>query len=142
MTAPRRFARRRPGDRVSRLLGIFAVAATLVACAAAPPIDVPAELPLLTHDQGFEIRWALQRDAAIVRAVGRVKPTIDAESVMTLSFYGVGSDGRIVSTGTTYARSDFGRRPYPFAVTLTPTGREARFEVRVTQYYRSGNRSN
>jgi hypothetical protein len=43
--------------------------AVVAGCAAGPRIDVPAELPLRTNDQLFTIRWALQREASVVRAV-------------------------------------------------------------------------
>jgi hypothetical protein len=43
----------------------------------------------------------------------------------------VDAGGGIVSRGTTYLQSEFDSRSIPFAVELTPTGREASFELRV-----------
>jgi hypothetical protein len=47
-----------------------------------------------------------------------------------------------VSRGITYLRSDFNRQPIPFAVELTPTGRETSFELRVLSFHVPGLRRN
>jgi hypothetical protein len=113
--------------------------AAVIGCAApAPPLQVPAELPLVTNEQLFEFRWALQREASRARAVGLVTPSFDTEFSMTLGFYGVDAGGRIVSRGTTYVRADFAQRSTPFSVDLTPTGREARFELRIIDHQLPG----
>ena len=127
---------------VLRLLAVLAMLAAVAGCAAAPRIDVPAELPLQTNDQLFTIRWALQREASVARAVGRVRPSFDAEARLTLALFGVDAGGHIVSRGITYLRSDFNRQPILFAVELTPTGREASFELRVLAYHVPGLRTN
>ena len=57
-----------------------------------------------------------------------------AEARLTLALFGVDANGRIVSRGTTYVRSDFASQATPFAVELTPIGRETRFELRVLDY--------
>jgi len=138
MTTTSPSAGRRSWRHAWRHAPVLAVLATLAGCAAPARIEVPAELPLRTTDQGFEIRWALQREAARARAVGRVSPFFDTEARLTLAFFGVDAEGRIVSRGTTYLRSEFNREAIPFAVELTPTGREAGFELRVIEYHLPG----
>ena len=142
MTVPALSAHPRSSRPILRLLPVLAMLAAVAGCAAAPRIDVPAELPLQTNDQLFTFRWALQREASVVRAVGRTTPSIDAEVRLTLAFFGVDSGGGIVSRGTTYLQSEFGTRSIPFAVELTPTGREASFELRVLNYHVPGRRTN
>jgi hypothetical protein len=120
----------------------LAVLATPAGCAAPARIEVPAELPLRTNDQQFAIQWALQREATVARAVGWVRPSFDTEAWLTLALFGVDAQGRIVSRGTTYLRSEFNRQPIPFAIELTPAGREARFELRVIDHHLPGLRTN
>ena len=142
MTVPALSAHPRSSRPVLRLLPVLTMLAAVAGCAAAPRIDVPAELPLQTNDQLFTIRWALQREASVVRAVGRISPSFDTEARLTLALFGVDAGGRIVSRGITYLQSDFNRQPIPFAVELTPTGREASFELRVVNYHVPGLRTN
>jgi hypothetical protein len=142
MTAVALSVHQRSSHPVLRLLPVLALLATVAGCAAAPRIDVPAELPLQTNDQLFTIRWALQREASVVRAVGRTTPSMDAEARLTLAFFGLDAGGRIVSRGTTYLRSEFGTPSIPFAVELTPTGSEASFELRILNYHVPGLRTN
>jgi hypothetical protein len=140
MRAPGPFTvRRGVQHRAPRLASILAILAVALGCAApAPPLQIPAELPLVTNEQLFEFRWALQRDASRARAVGLVTPSFDTEFSMTLGFYGVDAGGRIVSRGTTYVRSNFATRSTPFSVDLTPTGREERFELRIIDHQLPG----
>jgi hypothetical protein len=135
-------ANRRSARRSLGLLSAIAMLASLAGCAAPPRIEVPTELPLRTNDQLFAIQWALQREASVVRAVGRVSPSFDAEARLTLALFGVDAGEHIVSRGITYLQSEFNRQPIPFAVELTPTGREARFELRVLHYHVPGLRTN
>jgi hypothetical protein len=141
MTASNPSAGGRSRRHALRLLPALVALGAIVGCATPARIEVPAELPLRTTDQFFDIRWALQREATVAQAVGRVKPTFDAEAQLTLAFFGVDAQGRILSRGMTYLRSDFNRGAIPFAVALTPTGREARFELRVIDYYLTGLRA-
>ena len=142
MTAPSVSADRRPWRHALGLLSVVAMLAALAGCAVPPRIEVPSELPLRTNDQLFALQWALQREASVVRAVGRVSPSFDTEARLTLALFGVDAGGHIVSRGITYLRSDFNRQPIPFAVELTPTGREASFELRVLSYHIPGLRTN
>ncbi|HZS34210.1 MAG TPA: hypothetical protein VFC42_12620 [Methylomirabilota bacterium] len=95
----------------------------------------PAELPLSTVDQHFQLRWRLERDPSAVRAVGLAQSQADREGNLTLALYGLDAAGRIVSRGVGYVQWQFARDPAPFVVTLTPTGREARFELHVLNYW-------
>ena len=77
-----------------------------------------------------------------MRAVGLVTPSISAEAQLTLAFFGLDAEERIVSRGTAYLRSDFGSRSIPFAVELMPTGRESTFVLRVLDSHVPGLRMN
>ena len=121
-----------------RLLPILAVLAALAGCGETTRVEIPAELPLRMHDQLFAIEWALQREPSVVRGVGRVTPSIDTEARVTLGLFGLDAGGRIVSRGTTHVHSDFASRSIPFTVSLTPTGRESTFELRVLNFHIPG----
>ena len=121
-----------------RLLPVLAILAALAGCGETPRVEIPAELPLRMHDQLFAIEWALQREPSVVRGVGRVTPSIDSEARLTLGLFGLDAGGRIVSRGTAHLHSDFASRSIPFTVTLTPTGRESTFELRVLDYHIPG----
>jgi hypothetical protein len=116
------------------VLGLLALAG----CAETTRVEVPAELPLRMHDQLFAIEWALQREPSVVRGVGRVTPSIDSEARLTLGLFGLDADGRIVSRGTAHIHSDFASRSIPFNVTLTLTGQESTYELRVLNYHIPG----
>ena len=130
--------RRGVQHRALRLASILAILAVALGCAAPARIEVPAELPLVTNEQLFQFRWALQREASRTRAVGLVRPSFDTEFTMTLGLYGVDADGRIVSRGSTYVRSAFGPGAVPFGVDLTPTGQETGYELRLIDYHVTG----
>ena len=121
-----------------RLLPVLAILAALAGCGETPRVEIPAELPLRMHDQLFAIEWALQREPSVVRGVGRVTPSIDSEARLTRGLFGLDAGGRIVSRGTAHLHSDFASRSIPFTVTLTPTGRESTFELRVLDYHIPG----
>lgn len=141
MTVTARSARPRSFHWTPRLFPLLVILAAVAGCAAAPRIDVPAELPLQTNDQIFTIRWALQRETSVVRAVGRTTFSMDAQVRLTLALFGLDARGGIVSRGMTYLQPEFGSRSIPFTVELTPTGREVSFELRVLNYYVPGLRS-
>jgi hypothetical protein len=133
----------RPGGRgAPRLVPVLALLTVLAGCNAPLKIDVPAELPLRANDQIFAIQWALQKEASTVRAVGILTPSHDTEARVTLGFFGLDADGKIVSRGTGYFRSEIAARNIPFEVFLTPTGREASFVLRVLNYQLPGSRLN
>jgi hypothetical protein len=124
--------------RRMRLLPVLAILWALAGCGETARVEIPAELPLQMHDQLFAIEWALQREPSVVRGVGRVTPSIDSEARLTLGLLGLDADGRIVSRGTAHLHADFASRSIPFTVTLTPTGRESTFELRVLNYHIPG----
>jgi len=131
MTALRLGDSRGPRGRMACLLAIVGV---LGGCAAPAKIQLPAELPLRTTDQIFQIRWALQREPTVVRAIGQIEYAVDSEYRITLAFFGLEGERRILSRGVTYLRSTFAREPIPFVVELKPTGRETSFQLRVVDY--------
>jgi hypothetical protein len=99
----------------------------------------PAELPLTTHDQIFTIRWALQKDATVTRAVGTLTTSTSAPAQATLGLFGLDAAGKIVSRGTSSVRPpSFGSSSMPFSVELTPTGQETRYDLRVLRYHMPG----
>lgn len=142
MTASSLIAGRRSWRRPLRLLSALAMLSALPGCATPARIEIPAELPLQTDDQLFHMQWALHREATVVRAVGLVRPSTDSEARLTLALFGVDAQGRIASRGTAYLQSEFDRRPIPFAIEITPTGREARYELRVLEFHIPGARTN
>ena len=135
MTALSRHGRRGRWTRAASLLVIVGV---LGGCAGSTRIQLPADLPLSTTADMFRIRWALQREPTVVRAIGQIEYAVDIEYRIALAFYGLDADRRIVSRGATYnLRSSLTYAPIPFVVELKPTGRETSFELRVLNY-RSG----
>ena len=138
MTASTASARPRWSRPIRRLLLLLGIPMALAGCGAAPRVELPSELPLRSNDQLFTLEWALQRETSVVRGTGRVTPSIDSEATLTLGFFGLDAGGRIVSRGTAYLRSDFSSRSIPFAVELTPTGRESTFVLRVLNYHIPG----
>jgi hypothetical protein len=104
-----------------------------------PPPTVPANLPLRTIDQIFEINWALQKEPDVVRGVGLISYAVqDYEYRIVLAFFGLDDGGRIVSRGLTQVQSPISYAPIPFSVELKPTGRETSFQVKVQHYTRPG----
>jgi hypothetical protein len=112
--------------------------AALAGCAAPPRPAAPPELPFQTSDQLFQLRWALQREPTVVRATGLAGSHADKEFHLTIGLFGVDARGAIVSRGVTWVQSRFSREPVPFTVSLAPTGREARFELRVLESFVTG----
>ena len=136
MTALSRHGRRGRWTRAASLLVIVGV---LSGCAGSTKIQLPAELPLRTTEEIFRIRWALQREPTVVRAIGQIEYDVDIEYRISLAFYGLDGDRRILSRGSTSLQSSLSYAPIPFVVELTPTGRETSFELRVLNYGSKGN---
>lgn len=134
------------GSRATGRLAILAIlslaGAALAGCAGPTRPAVPAELPHLAREQGFELRWALERDAGAVRAIGLARTLAHLEAQLTVALFGVDAGGRIASRGTTVVRFGFAREPAPFAVELRPTGREATFELRIVDVVLNNFRTN
>jgi hypothetical protein len=125
------------------IAGCLALAvAALVGCASSTRVAVPAELPHTAREQGFEFRWALERDPGTIRAVGLARSLAHLEAQFTLALFGLDGAGRIASRGTTVVRFGFARDPAPFVVALHPTGREASFELRIVEVVLNNFRTN
>ena len=131
MTAWSRHGRRGRWTRAARLLVIVGV---LGGCAGSTQIQLPAELPLSTAVDMFRIRWALQREPTVVRAIGQIEYDVDIEYRIALAFYGLDENRRIVSRNSTWVQSSLSYAPIRFVVELKPTGRETSFELSVLNY--------
>jgi hypothetical protein len=115
----------------------LSVLVALAGCGApAPRPVIPDNLPNTANQDVFVLRWALQKEAAVTRAVGRIETTNTATPVeITLGFFGLDASGRIVSRGTSWLRPmSFANVPIPFSVELTPTGQETKYELTVLNY--------
>jgi hypothetical protein len=143
MMIARESAHRRPGHRVPWLLTL-GVLVTLAGCGApAPRPDIPADLPLTMNEDIFQIRWALQKEVTVTRAVGLLNTSNATPIEVTVGLFGLDSGGSIVSRGTSWERpTSFGNQPIPFSVELTPTGQEARYELHILNYRLPGFRMN
>lgn len=135
-------ASRRGCCRATRLVPVLALLTVLAGCNAPKKIEIPSELPLRATEQIFGIQWALQKETSVVRAVGIITPSFDTEASVTVGFFGLDANGKIVSRGTGYFRSEIAARTIPFEVSLTPTGREADFVLRILNYQLPGSRTN
>lgn len=79
----------------------------------------------------------------MVRAVGLVEAArVDGIADVTVELRGLDAAGRVVSRGLgrTYGGRLLRWQARPFAVSLRPTGREARFELGVSGYTWEGTR--
>lgn len=129
-----RSVHRHPRHRARWLLAL-GMLLTLAGCAPGPQSVVPAELPLITHQDIFAIRWALQKEATVTRAAGLIETATTTPAQVTLSLFGLDANGRIVSRGTSWVRpSSFSSLSIPFSVQLTPTGQEVKYDLRVIDY--------
>jgi hypothetical protein len=109
------------------LLGVLVLGAGTWAASAS--ISVPADLPNRTDQAGLQLRWALVRDSAGVRAVGLAESPNRSVSWTRLGLYGLDRDGRIVSRGEGDVEDGLDRTSGPFEIALRPTGAEERFEL-------------
>ena len=134
----------RPGLRTSWRLAVGMLVALAAGCAPSAPMPpIPADLPLTANEDIFTIRWALQKESGVTRAVGTLTTVNVVPSQVTMGLFGLDSGGSIVSRGTSWVRpTGFANQPIPFSVELTPTGREARYDLRVLDYRLPGFRMN
>jgi hypothetical protein len=110
------------------------LALLLLACAAPAPAPVPRNLPLASHDQRFEFRYAIERADRSVSATGTVRHTGTGAFQAVLALYGLDGAGTIVSRGQTVVDWGFdGTAPRPFRIELRSTGRESQYVLRVLQ---------
>jgi hypothetical protein len=124
---------------LARPLVLGALAALLAACAAALPTRSPAEFPLRASDQPpFAVAWRITEAPGSVSAAGilQIDGYVDRLADATVELVGLDADGRVVSRATDRLtpRAFAGDVAWPFRLRLIPTGREARFAVRVGEF--------
>jgi hypothetical protein len=122
-----------------RTLIVGVLALLLAACASAPPAPRPGELPLRASDQPpFAVYWRLTEAPLDVSAFGilDIDGYVDRLADATVELVGLDAGGRVVSRGIDRLapRAFAGDTAWPFRVRLAPTGREARFAVRVAEF--------
>jgi hypothetical protein len=118
-----------PTRRSSRLLPL-GLAAMLAGCAAGTPIPQPSELPMHAVESPFTLHWRTDRGPDRVTGVGVVETRAPARvAYVIVELQGLDRDGRVVSRARTLTapRSFAGTDPWPFTVSLRPTGQEERF---------------
>jgi hypothetical protein len=111
-------------------------------CAGAAPTPQPTDYPLHESWPQLDIHWRLAPEAGTTRAAGLVVRRIDVIRAARLQLIGLDGAARIVSFSQPALVSWSG--PWdaePFALAVTPTGAEQRYEVRVLSVqYRDGGR--
>lgn len=89
------------------------------------------------EDPFFDLHWTLERKGDRVVVQGIVAAArVDAIQDVTLEVVGLDASGKVLSRtlGTTYGGRMSRWQSRPFYIRLRPTGREARFAVRVWQF--------
>jgi len=111
-------------------------------CAGAAPTPQPTDYPLHESWLQLDIHWRLAPEAGTTCAAGFVVRRIDMIREARLQLIGLDGTARIVSFSQPALVSWRGAwDAEPFAVALTPTGTEQRYEVRVLSVqYRDGAR--
>ena len=111
-------------------------------CAGAAPTPRPTDYPLHESWPQLDIHWRLAPEAGTTRAAGLVVRRIDPIRGARLQLIGLDGAAQIVSFSQPALIGWRGAwDTEPFAVALTPTGAEQRYEVRVLSVqYRDGAR--
>lgn len=101
------------------------------------------------HDSGhpfFDLHWTLEEEAGRAAVRGIVAASrVDAIQDVTVEVVGLDQEGKVLSRalGTTYGGRMSNGQSRPFFIRLRPTGREARFDVRVWHFrWEQGNGAN
>lgn len=115
------------------VLGVAALLLGAATGAASAPLAIPSDLPNRTDQGEFHFRWALVREPGVVRAVGLAEAPTRVVAWARVALFGVDRHGRVVSRGDTEIPGGFGRTALPFEVSLSPTGREDRFDLVLVQ---------
>ena len=101
-------------------------------CAGATPTPQPTDYPLHESWPQLDIHWRLATEVGTTRAAGLVVRRIGPIREARLQLIGLDGTARIVSFSQPVLVSwSGGWDAEPFAVALTPTGAEQRYEVRV-----------
>ena len=111
-------------------------------CAGAAPTPRPTDYPLHESWPQLDIHWRLATEVGTTRAAGLVVRRIGPIREARLQLIGLDGTARIVSFSQPVLVSwSGGWDAEPFAVALTPTGTEQRYEVRILSVrYRDGAR--
>jgi hypothetical protein len=106
----------------------------LTACAAGAPQPRPEDFPLHERDQIFVLDYRIDRQPSRVEAVGLITSrTTTTFRFAELQLFGLTDNGRVVSRGSYRVNGTWGG-PQSFSVALTPTGKEARYQLQVGYY--------
>ena len=111
-------------------------------CAGAAPTPRPTDYPLHESWPQLDIHWRLATEVGTTRAAGLVVRRIGPIREARLQLIGLDGTARIVSFSQPALVSWRGAwDAEPFALAVTPTGAEQRYEVRVLSVqYRDGAR--
>jgi hypothetical protein len=113
--------------------------AVLAGCAASTPALRPADLPEHAVESPIVLHWRIDRGPDRATAVGLVEIPLNPDRVemVTVELHGIDGQGRVVSRARELIlpRSFTGAEPWPFRVSLRPTGTEQRFAVRVAEVF-------
>jgi hypothetical protein len=123
----------------TRRLLLGALAALLAACAGSVPEPTPGDFPLRSSAQPpFVVSWRLTEAPGAVGATGvlDIDGYADRLADATVELVGLDAEGRVVSRDEDFLRPrGFSRDTiWPFRMHLAPTGREARYAVRVYEF--------
>ncbi len=111
--------------------------AVLTGCAVSQPPLRPADLPEHAVESPIVLHWRIDGGPDRVTAVGLVEIPQNPERVewVMVELQAIDGQGRVVSWARDLVlpRSFTGAEPWPFRVSLRPTGTEQRFAVRVAE---------
>jgi hypothetical protein len=120
-----------------RRLPLVLLLAVLAGCAASQSALKPADLPEHAVESPILLHWRIDREPDRGTAVGLVEipHNPDRVEMVMLELQGIDGQGRVVSrTRELVLPHTFtAAEPWPFRISLRPTGTEQRFTVRVAE---------